>query len=981
MEKYEKLREYMHTKNGIFNSLTKRVPEIGVRGLIRAPKPTALVPVMLEFRKEGVYNRAGAVPEKWHKDRVLAKSLVTLGIVRRAFTLMCVRKKRLEKTLAIGRDWECVYDGVPTIIEGHAWGNERFALMPGFAGLADEVFDRTTMNALSGLPYIATTGRQQDITPTARHAIRDLLNRDFNGVRYLWRLAVMWMTAALCELQNDDFMITDLQGQATVSDINGMQPLNNALIEAAQGRTNVIYIDLSHEYANAQSTLSVLVAATAEAPRMEKRSLGNVPTVSKFWPILPAAVVYTYGGGALQPTTGTMRAAQIWSAAELYVRQHGLQGQWAEVVEAVSVHALRPQGETVWMGHQSLEMQLPAARMSSAALGPLTQPLRSWIYNDERMPYPEIEELLWDATSRYLAMGLGINYVLARADVDVMELETVDTRTASLLEMFNECSFGATPINIAARDIMTSYGWNDCFGRIFQTCRGLSQSVVSGGCKSTIATYRKNKYMVQWEEALPMVDQVPYSAGIFATLYPVKPKWDLPAQRWISCTNIEGRFGTSDAMYCMVQLANVQAGYMRTDLLGQATNYRAMVVRNNYAARPTDHSFMEHTLGHGVVWAPVFKFRTPQAAMEAHLAGQLGDEREWFIDEFKATTFSATLADYGYPNQPTPMHAASAHLSQEAEDKDREEQKREAENINAKNMEMQQRRNEAAGRSLSKPVVKAIKKNLDLETWVSKIEEILGSEFYLGKELLKFLNAVNNPIEASRVEAGKVQSILGELRGFDPLTYAYITEQPDRAQLLTLCANVIAKVAPLSPSPDSTMDILRLESQCRQLSAQLKLMPALDAEEYSIVTGKTVRDEVKPLFTRGMQAGLSVGEIVNSDDASKLAEYIEANERLIEQAVRDAVGSMAFEPPGSEATETNRASTSGTANIPPEVEVVIPQPDDEAQPPNFGGGQPSMEPSEPPPPPTNEPENPAQNVEPQTEQATGAQFSGQNLLD
>jgi hypothetical protein len=272
---------------------------------------------------------------------------VQYGDREQGFSLMCTRKGRLEQTVAVGRDWEPNYPGNFHVVEGKPWGSVKFSLMPAFAGLADEVLDKTTMAALSGLPHIASGGRASDFTVAARHGLRELIGRDFNATRFLVRLAVMWVGAMLAEQQRDELVAANASGMREPVYVNTMPEINTMIVEATQARTNVVFADLGHEYVAASKIVEVLMLAAADNHGFRRGSRGTLPSVLRLWPRIPNAQVHVYGMPAASINPGTMYAADIWNAAALYVRQNGLQEQWAEALEVVAVFALRPTGETV----------------------------------------------------------------------------------------------------------------------------------------------------------------------------------------------------------------------------------------------------------------------------------------------------------------------------------------------------------------------------------------------------------------------------------------------------------------------------------------------------------------------------------------------------------------------------------------------------------------------------------------------------------
>jgi hypothetical protein len=270
---------------------------------------------------------------------------------------------------------------------------------------------------------------------------------------------------------------------------------------------------------------------------------------------------------------------------------------------------------------------------------------------------------------------------------------------------------------------------------------------------------------------------------------------------------------------------------------------------------------------------------------------------------------------------------------------------------------------------------------------------LLGDNIEFGRILLKLESMEGTPIEKANKQPGLVQNLLTELKSFDPVMHAYVTPAENRGQMLILIANIINHAAAYSPSGPSAMDLFRMQNTCRQLGAQLRVNPVLDADEYRAVTGRAVKDEVQEYLTRGLSVGIPLGEIVNAQDVEKLRQSIEENERLLEAAVHDQFGNTAqlhyeasgdsvnvndtveLPPVATNVIATDIASSSGTAIEGGGIQEA------QIEPPNFGGGAPSTEAALPTP-QTQQSQTPAAPSAAQTLAGpTPAVFTGPNIAE
>jgi hypothetical protein len=633
-------------------------------------------------------------------------------------------------------------------------------------------------------------------------------------------------------------------------------------------------------------------------------------------------------------------------------------------------------------------VQLPLAEMSSSGIGPLSQPMRSWVYSSAAIVEPEWATLMWDATSRYMAASLALTTVTAATGVMSARFEVISRRRFAQIEWLNSYSYGATPLNVMAETTMASFGWVNGLGRILQSVRGLSTTAAAGGCQSTMLTYLLSPALCQWEEALPYVASVPYSAAIYSYLFEVRPKADLPVRSWVSCTSIDGRIGTSDAMYCVQRVEGSIMGYARLSKHSDGITYRRTAARQAYSGRLADHQFLDLPIDEGVLWRPVFQFPTTTAMLTAHLSGIRAMDNEWYIDEQKSATFMATLAEFIAPSDGAET-TTSTGSPPSAIDPD-EGLRREREAITeqaARIAEQAERRaklaKDVADQEPNKPAGAMSKPDIGLQTWSDKVSEVLGMQPEFVRILLKLATEDADPIAAAHKQPALVQQMLNDVKEMNPLDYVYYVDANDRGVALTLMGNLLSRVAPYAPSGASAMDLLRLTTACRQLGAQMRVSPILSAEEFESTTSRSVREDVKPLIMRGLKAGLPLGEIVNTDDAAALEERIAQNERLLEAAVQEQFGELdssrwtdetELDPPHAEPEPGPSIASTSTA-APTDIPHIADTPS------NFGGAPSSAAPSDPPPPsiPSAPLVSPAPAAAPTSASLSTAAFEGQVL--
>lgn len=83
------------------------------------------------------------------------------------------------------------------------------------------------------MPYIFSGTRVADFTPQARYAIRDLVNRPFNAIRYLYRLTVLFVVSRMMEQSGMDLVIDGINNPPDLRYIGAPGDMSLLITEAA----------------------------------------------------------------------------------------------------------------------------------------------------------------------------------------------------------------------------------------------------------------------------------------------------------------------------------------------------------------------------------------------------------------------------------------------------------------------------------------------------------------------------------------------------------------------------------------------------------------------------------------------------------------------------------------------------------------------------------------------------------------------------
>lgn len=656
--------------------LPPRTTKIVTMGLQPLPRPAQLDVPLGAQPQTAMFPPAGSIPESWTRDPAIARHRMKFGVITRGYSLFGLRKDKLVSEQAVGRDWSPQYPASVRFEDSPPWGDAKLAMLPAFAGLGDEVLDRSAIQALSSLPFAFANARVNDFSASARHAVSTLVNRDYNPVRFLWRLAAMFLGCALAEEAGGELEVSTIAGARDPRFISGTPELNVMLIEAAVAREQTVFVDAAHEDVRPTKQLEVLLAATAKSVVWRDRTGRPLPTVLGLWPEIPNCVLNVYGTQWAPVEPGSISSTVVWEATTMFVRQHGLQTLWDEIFAAVAVHALRPEGDGAWVGHKVAAIRLPRSELSPDGLGPLSQPMRSWIYATTPLHYPDLASVLWDATSRYAAISVAVNYVAAESGADILLLDKTPSRQHAVLEMLTQPFLHYVPLNYVAEKVMRDLGWESGMGRILLTMRGLDRYVSGRSRASKLLQHRMAPGVVQWEEVLPFAQAIPASAAIFPALYPVQPSMTYPVGVWSTASVVKGRIGTSDALYSVMEVPGNSAGYAKIHPHAAAAIYQDYTPMRNYRASYSDHQFLTQAVADEASYVPVFKSINSSTVVNTYLRGQRNQDVTWYYTEETSSTFIGSLIDFDDPDvdaeelasvmaQPVPAHPAGVSHEQD----------------------------------------------------------------------------------------------------------------------------------------------------------------------------------------------------------------------------------------------------------------------------------------------------------------------------
>jgi hypothetical protein len=901
--------------------------------------------------------------------------------VNHRHALLKMRKNTVRDEISVGRSWTPFYAMNPKFPDSDEWGSVSLGLQPVFAGLASESLERSAVQALANLPYAFCRASQADFTARGRHALVQLVDRPLNAVRFLWRLASMYLAAIILEAEGRHLTVNSTAGLEQPRSITSVTDLVAVLTHAMERTEQVAFIDVGKHLGGVQPIIQVITLATAPVVGWRDTD-GPLPAVLKMWPEINNLRASVYGEMVGNVEVGEVNSGNIWETISLYARQHGLQDVWEEVWTAALTFYSRPEGSKGWCGHTNVVIPMPVSRMEVAALGPLSHPMRSWDYTSAALKHPHMAEAAWEGNCRYAGIALGVGSTLESEGANMLSYGVYTAEEFNYFERLHANEGTACPLNVGACNLMGDLGWSNLTGRALLGVRGYNAATPRGRLSlggqdrspppSAVYVTLMDESAIQWEEFAYACDSIPHTAAIYAQLHPVGIKDPAVLNWWIRTDHIENRTGTADAIYSLLNTTRCQYSLCITAMPNRTCTYRALAPRTGYRGVYLDHQFSEVASDVGVMAYPCFRFTNHTDVVNSMEVSKLEAGTKWYISTAKDVTFDGVIAEYGYPPPPAKMQpgeavgaefgpaggacggddgrpfsaeddkAAGADMAASIQAEIEAQAKAEAE------AEARRVREVPARAPRSEPKGPAQAKLLRFKTLQSKLYETAGTvpPWVETLEKLKMLGD-DNPIEANRKQITLTQQMLDEVRRTDNLGYLAIVPMSERPAAAKAIAGLFREASAFCQVGSSTTDLYGMGIALDQVAANMATNPFLSADDIRSETGKELPAGVTAEhFHKAVSLGLHPATIINAKDATQLDKLIADQQAAIDDAVGNIMsGKAAPQPQEAHSAGPVEGAVTKVAPLPstPEVTVEIePHPaGTDSKPSDFGGAQPS----------------------------------------
>ncbi|GFM95112.1 putative coat protein [viral metagenome] len=553
----------------------------------------------------------------------------------------------------LGRRWQYARPRI-SWGESSGWGQERLILEPAVAGTAAPIADRNTVAAMqAAASFFPTVHGSTEFGSLMRAAVARMADQPMNPVRYVWRLAVCWVTAAHLERLNKRAVVAPegMPSTETVLDLSNFvslvgrsNRLDNYIIHRPTGM-------LDGELAYSQ----VYALAGCVSPGWTETDL---PSVAHVWPTINNVHFVRVGAPGNVNVGGHVSASVIWSAAMSWCRAYSTIPIFMECVEAVCALWYSPSGGDSIYQHDKVRYALPAADMYSMVLAPLARK-----YIDSEMEtispvQPDIRMLLAVGAQRALALGVGVMSVGLLSQLPALMVQSaMGVDVSGMHELGMWCpKRSMSPAVASAAKLLAAVGITGDVGRILGRV-GFGNPDFSG----LSAWYARHAINYQWEELLPSLDVLPSHCALHGATRPLKPLTSVVPRYWYAASKVPDARCIEEAYHSVARVTpDVEVAYAVTVWGTQSTVVYPVAVQASYRGVPSDWLFTSRLRNRYMGVESVFRFTTVAGCVSAAYGDIAAATAKWYMVD-AIDTSSLADSEFRGPGDPQP-HDPSGDL-------------------------------------------------------------------------------------------------------------------------------------------------------------------------------------------------------------------------------------------------------------------------------------------------------------------------------
>lgn len=512
-------------------------------------------------------------------------------------------------TTTYGRRWQrASYTLSWRMIKG--WGNKRIALVPAVASVCVTIPDRNLVAATSAFAALYHTNvTTSEFGATARNILTRYANDSYNCAAFCWRLAMMYIRAAMSDT---GCYPRDHTGTAEYCVVPNLAAFVG-ILPTVHARDVVPYIVRIGMVAE-MDYIGVLLAASAKA---FGRSSKHLPTVLKCPPPLRNPLVVIFGAAGSVYELTDISASTVWGVAQMWCTQYNCRDEFMEALTTISQHVFTPRAHRAGMYMSRAVMHvLPASNMSALILGPAMASYTAWENGDYTMAAPSIKELLFEGVLTTAHMNAAVMRVLADYGAWHLTMPILSARAGrTYMPSLWGNGTASVPILIAAAKVVNAFDQHFVLGRL--SSRIIQPDLCSHASPKALTVYYKDQSpFVQWEELFPWTGKVVKGSVLHNELQPMQTTAIPLLNRWYWTNMLPSGRTVGDWACRLMSINDVDVAYMATDVsLGTNVIHHIPPQALSYRGQSSEYTVFNDVAMQDTKYRVVFRVRSAASAV------------------------------------------------------------------------------------------------------------------------------------------------------------------------------------------------------------------------------------------------------------------------------------------------------------------------------------------------------------------------------
>lgn len=631
-------------------------------------------------RDERIYDASltAASLEEFPRPKALASPQVTPGDVQDVLTNLTIRPalqaepravvdfstnrvdmrynligigQHVKEEVAVGRVWSparcAIHWGVSS-----DWGAVPTALVPAAAGAAASIPDRNTAAAVAQMPTLFfKTTPTAEFGAAVRRSVEMLAREDTNCVRFVWRLAALYIGVRICEEMAG--------GTAGGVQMGCGAPVDIRYIDQVAGLTSLLSDEINRDVVpykvnvsttNEATSVRVLAMAASDKwqwPQMELSS------VLRHMPPLNRAFVAVFGDQANVQVGGLMCSAQVWDVASSWTNGYSDPKLLIEAVEAISALLYSPNGSAPIWQTDGVRLALPASKMRALVLGPLTAKYATWEEAAPNMEEPQLKAAVLRGANISLLLSLGVRHAAMLQGTALVAAPGGSAFEHLFMPQQYASRRSGVPLMAAAGKILAALGVDGHVGRILLRV-GMPQPEV----KQVLDWWRKSDVAPQWEEALQHLQALPSGSALYGMFHPLKTVQLMQPSWWYIAGKVPGGLTPCEAVRGLasyISPGDIRFAYETFNFATRQVNRVDVHEEMSYRGVPGDWHVMPTVMTSGMRVTTAFNISTSVGCAQAYAGPMARSDVRWFMEKTTYCPQDAVFPEDQLPSNPMPV--------------------------------------------------------------------------------------------------------------------------------------------------------------------------------------------------------------------------------------------------------------------------------------------------------------------------------------